>query len=422
MYSLRNTQGPSQTRRKDAVPVAQALIAVAVCLLPSRACAKYGGGAGTQNSPYLIATAEHMNEIGLSPGDWSRQFRLTADIDMKDLGDVPYNIIGSATTGFTGIFDGNGHEIFNLNLTTTHEMYTGLFGVVGGEVRNLGLAKPTVVAQGNRVGALVGQLDHGTIASCHARRANVSGDMDVGALVGRNAGRIFTSYSTGNVSGNWNVGGLVGVVADGSVNTSYSKADVTGNRDVGGLAGKASHEIAAIRNSYATGSASGDWYVGGLVGQIERGATERCYSAGRVSGNQDVGGLTGRVRVLGRVLSCFWDTEASGQATSGGGVGKTTAEMMTINTYFAVNWDFVNTWTICEDQNYPVLLEQIPITDFLCPDGVDFIDFAYFARRWHRQGCTPANGNCEGTDVDGSGVVDFLDLEIFAKRWMLGIP
>ncbi|MHC4170497.1 MAG: GLUG motif-containing protein, partial [Planctomycetota bacterium] len=401
MYSLRNTRGPSRPCKQNAVFVAFALIAVGLCLVPSQAQAKYGGGAGTQNSPYLIQTAEQMNEIGLSPGDWSRHFRLTADIDMSDLGDADYNIVGSATAGFSGVFDGNDHEISNLSLTTTHQLYTGLFGVVGGEVRNLGLAGPVVVAQGSRVGALIGQLDHGTVVSCHARSASVSGNDDIGALVGRNVGRIFSSHSTGNVSGNANVGGLVGLLSDGSVNTSYSKADVTGNRDVGGLVGKTGNERAAVRNCFATGSASGDRYIGGLVGHIERGAAERCFSAGSVSGNQDVGGLTGNVRALGMVLHCFWDTEASGRPTSGGGTGKTTAEMKTINTYLAVNWDFVQTWTICEGLNYPVLLQQIPITDFLCPDGVEFIDFAYFAARWHRQGCTPANGNCEGADVDG---------------------
>jgi len=422
MYSLGNTPGLFRSCRQNAVLTILASVVIGVCLFPSEAQAKYGGGTGTQNSPYLISTAEQMNEIGLSSGDWSRHFTLTADIDMNDLGDAAYNIIGSATAGFSGIFDGEGHEISNFNLTTTHQLYTGLFGIVGGEIRNLGLARPTVVAQGSRVGALVGQLDHGNVVSCHARSASVSGNDDVGLLVGRNVGRIFSSHSTGNVSGNANVGGLVGVVADGSVNTSYSKAEVTGNQNVGGLVGKTGHEIAAVRNSFATGSATGDTYVGGLVGQIERGAAERCFSAGSVSGNRDVGGLTGRVRVLGMVMHCFWDTEASGQPTSGGGTGKTTAEMMTINTYFAVNWHFAQTWTICEGLNYPVLLQQIPVTDFLCPDGVDFIDFAYFAARWHRQGCTPANGNCEGVDVDGSGTVDFIDLEIFADRWMLGIP
>jgi hypothetical protein len=121
-------------------------------------------------------------------------------------------------------------------------------------------------------------------------------------------------------------------------------------------------------------------------------------------------------------MHCFWDTEASGQPTSGGGTGKTTAEMKSISTYSAVNWDFFQMWTICDGLNYPVLLWQIPVTDYFCPDGVDFMDFAHFAAQWHAEGCSPGNGNCQGADVDGSGTVDFLDFQIFARNWMLGLP
>jgi len=422
MDNLNNTRNPSRPGGRNVVLATVLPMALGVFLLGSQAHAKYGGGAGTQNSPYLISTAEQLNEIGASPGDWSRHFKLTVDIDMNDLGETAFRIIGNSDTSFTGVFDGDDHEILNFNLTTTQQFNTGLFGSVDGEVRNLGLVKPTVVAQGSSVGALVGRLNHGNVVSCYARRANVSGNDDVGGLVGYNTGRMFKCFSSGTVSGNKNVGGLVGIVTDGSVNTSFSKAEVSGSTDVGGLVGKTANEHAAVRNSYATGSVTGQTYVGGLVGQIERGAAERCFSAGSVTGNQYAGGLTGRVRVLGMIMHCFWDTEASGQPTSGGGTGKTTAEMKTIGTYSAVNWDFFQMWTICDGLNYPVLLWQIQVTDYLCPDGVDFIDFAYFAARWHRQGCSPGNGNCEGADVDGSGTVDFLDFEIFAKRWMRGLP
>ena len=393
-----------------------------ICLFPFSAQARYEGGAGTESNPYLIHTAEQMNEIGASAGDWNKHFKLTADIDMSGYTGAAYNIIGTTTTeSFSGVFDGNDNEILNFSLTTTHELYTGLFGVVSGEVKNLGLVRPNVVAQGSRVGSLAGLLDQGNITGCYAGSARVSGNDDVGGLVGRNAGRIFRSYSTGNVSGDTFIGGLVGLLTDGTVNTSYSRADVSGNRNVGGLVGKTGDEIAAVTNSYATGSATGDVYVGGLVGQVERGAAHRSYSAASVSGNQYVGGLTGHVRVLGRVTNSLWDTEASGQPTSAGGIGKTTAEMRTISTFTDAGWDFWQIWTICEGMNYPTLQWQIPPTDFRCPDGVDFIDFAFFAARWHRQACGPGNGNCEGTDVDQSGSVDFSDLEIFAARWMEGV-
>ncbi|MFH1718925.1 MAG: GLUG motif-containing protein [Planctomycetota bacterium] len=396
-------------------------LVLCVWLLAAPAHAKYDGGSGTESAPYRIRTARQMNDIGATPGDWNKHFILVGDIDLGDLGGSAFNIIGiERLESFSGIFDGNDHEISGLDIVSTRPLYTGLFGCVGGEVKRLGLVNPYVFSQGNSVGALVGYLDQGTVTSCYAREADVSGDDNIGGLVGLNAGRIFGSYSSGNVSGDTFVGGLVGLLTDGTVTRSSSKADVTGNRNVGGLVGKTSHEISAITNSYAAGTVMADTYAGGLAGQLERGAAHICYSTGRVSGNQYVGGLIGNIRVLGSTAFCFWDTERSSQPTSAGGTGKTTAEMKSISTYTAAGWDFWDTWTICEGTNYPVLQWQIPPGDFLCPDGVDFIDFAFFAQHWHQQGCNASNFNCEGTDVNRSGSVNFSDLEIFAARWLDG--
>lgn len=385
--------------------------------------AQYAGGDGTEDNPYLIETLEQFNNIGATPGHWNRHFKLIADIDLGEPNQAAHNIIGTERTqSFNGVFDGNDHTISSLNLTSTRDRYTGLFGYVGGQVRNLGLIRPVVFAQGSDVGALAGYLDSGTIANCYVKRADVSGDDDIGGLVGTSTGRIVNCSSTGSVSGDQWVGGLVGLVADSTVNTSYSRADVTGNINVGGFAGKTGDETAVVSNCYATGSVVGNMNVGGLVGQVERGRAYKSYSTGNVTGNQYVGGLTGRIRVLGNVTHCFWDTQTSGQPTSAGGTGKTTAEMQSITTFTTAGWDFWNTWTICEGMNTPVLLWQIPATDFLCPDGVDFIDFAFFASHWLDSRCNTANYYCEGTDVNQSGLVDLLDLEIFCDLWLEGVP
>ncbi len=398
-------------------------VGLVFCLLPRPVQAKYDGGAGTANDPYLIRTAEQFNGIGAAPGDWDKHFKLVADIDLSDYPGAAYHIIGTETTqSFSGIFDGNDHTISNLTLDSTRQWHTGLFGYVSGQIKKLGLIKPRVFSQGSSVGALAGHLDSGTITGCYARAVDVAGDDNVGGLVGYSTGRLFNCYSTGQVSGDWYVGGLIGLVTDSTVNTSFSKASVSGNRDIGGLVGMTGDETSVISDCYATGPAKGDMYVGGLVGQVERGRTYKCYSAGSVTGNQYIGGFTGYIRVLGDVIYCFWDTQASGQAASAGGTGKTTAEMQTITTFTDAGWDFWNTWTICEGMNYPVLLWQIPPADLQCPDGVDFIDFAFFAAHWHLQGCNVSNSFCEGTDVNHSGTVDFADLEIFANRWLEGIP
>ena len=424
MCSLGDTLGSSVSYNPNSKRAMSLFVSLVLCFFYLPAQAQYGGGTGTQDDPYLIRTAEQMNTIGTRSGDWYKHFQLRADIDMSEYTGTAYNIIGTDTQqSFGGVFDGHDHTISNLSLRTTHPWYTGLFGFVSGQIKNLGLINPDVFAQGGMVGSLVGYLEQGSVTSCYVEGASVSGDNFIGGLVGSTSGRILYCHSTGTVSGNRNVGGLVGFVDDATVNSCYSKANVTGNMDVGGLAGRTTNEASIISNSYATGSVKGDTYVGGLVGQVERGRAFQCYSTGNVSGNQYVGGLTGFIRVLGSTLRCFWDIQTSGWSTSPGSEqGKTTAEMQTISTFRDAGWDFRDIWTICDGMNYPVLMWQIPAADFLCPDGVDFIDFAFFAAHWLDDMCNAANYYCEGTDFDNSGSVGFTDLEIFADIWLKGIP
>jgi hypothetical protein len=81
-----------------------------------------------------------------------------------------------------------------------------------------------------------------------------------------------------------------------------------------------------------------------------------------VTGENHVGGLVGDSS--GTVSNSFWDTETSGQATSDGGTGKTTAEMKSIATSSA--WDIIAVanpsirnpayiWNIVDDETYPFL-------------------------------------------------------------------
>jgi len=425
MRSLGDTLGLYRfdvTYRRRTIPF---FVLFALCFFCLPAQAQYGGGSGTENDPYLICTAEQMNAVGASPGDWDKHFHLRADIDLSEYTGTSYNIIGkeAMNDSFTGVFDGNDHTISNLSLNLSREKYTGLFGYVTGEVLNLGLINPEVFSQGSYVGALAGYLIDGTISNCYVEGANVSGDDYVGGLVGSCAGRLEISYSTGSVMGDRYVGGLVGLVSDSTVIMCYSRADVSGHMEVGGLTGKISHEQGVVSNCYATGNVQGGTYAGGLVGHVQNGRAYKSYSTGRVSGDQNVGGFTGMIRVLGGVTHCFWDTERSGNSTSPGGTGKTTEEMQTITTFTPdAGWDFINTWTICDGMNYPVLLWQIPAADLLCPDGVNFIDFALFAQHWLDKPCGTANYYCQGTDLDHSGSVDLHDLEIFADNWLKGIP
>jgi hypothetical protein len=119
-----------------------------------------------------------------------------------------------------------------------------------------------------------------------------------------------------------------------------------------------------IAASYSTGEVNGDRYVAGLVGLNEYGNVTNSYSAGAVTGDRWIGGLVGgEADDPNIVLHSFWDLEITGQATSAGGTGKTTAEMQTAITYLDAGWDFVDEtangtegiWWISDGRHYPRL-------------------------------------------------------------------
>jgi len=248
---------------------------------------KYGG-TGESNNPYLIYTAEQMNDIGVDPDDWDKHFKLMADIDLSGYTGTYFSIIGyfaspSYNKPFTGVFDGNGHTISNFSYTSTDANYVGLFGYVHGEnaqIKDLGLIDPNVDAgTGDYVGSLVGF--GGPITNCYAQG--------------------------GSISGTTNVGGLAGGIAWGTISNCYYLATVSGITDVGGLVG---WNEGQITNCYSSGDVSGDSNVGGLAGINWEGTITNSYSTSSVSGAGWVGGLVGLHR-LGAVTCSFWDTETS---------------------------------------------------------------------------------------------------------------
>jgi hypothetical protein len=342
----------------------------------------YSGGTGEPNNPYQIATNADLLALAANTGDYGKCFILTADIDMQGqvfttaiIAEVTYikvpntGLVIMEGTPFMGIFDGNGHKITNFTINGGSIVDVGLFGYIdGGLIKNLGLDNFTVSGGSN--------------------------SSDVGGLAGSNDGTISNCYSTGAVSGFVGVGGLVG-----------------------------DNHLGSISNCYSTGMVSGvssSFRVGGLVGWNYVGNISNCYSTGSVSGSEEVGGLAGSSG--GTIVSSFWDINTSGQTTSSGGTGMTTAEMKTENTFTTAGWDFATIWRMrCEGMNYPKLNWQvIPTADWVCPDGVDFADFAYFAEWWQTTGCDSSNNFCGGTDMDTSGTVDIFDLVEFAGYWLSG--
>jgi hypothetical protein len=98
------------------------------------------------------------------------------------------------------------------------------------------------------------------------------------------------------------------------------------------------------------------------VGYNDYGTITTSYSTGLVGVEIIAGGLVG-LRIGGVATQSFWDTQTSGQTRSDGGIGKTTAEMQTADTFLEMGWDFVDEtengtediWWIDEGNDYPHL-------------------------------------------------------------------
>jgi len=405
------------------------LFAIYFSGLPARA--KYGGGTGDPNDPYLIYDANQMNAIGANSNDWGKHFKLMSDIDLSGFTGKQFNIIGNYSNHFTGTFDGNGHTISNFTYTLATGNYIGLFGWVGGEdaeIKNVGLVDANVVSGGYPTGSLVGHIADGMVNGCYTIESRISGNEWVGGLVGQNSGALTNCYAAGFCAGNWRIGGLVGY-NNGTITDCNATGEVTGDTPVGSLVGT---NEGTITKCYANGLCTGGTGIGGLVGlNDEEGIISECYSESGVFGFNCIGGLvgdhagvisnsyaTGRVTksaakcVLfdgigglvgnnsGIIYNCystgsvsptsglwcvggfvgssypyeptdsFWDTQTSGQTTSAGGSGKTTTEMQTKSTFTDVGWDFNDVWYIDEGNNYPVLRSLYVIQKIYHVDGV----------------------------------------------------
>ena len=288
----------------------------AACLVCIPAYGKYGGGSGAAEAPYEIATAEDLMLLGISPEDYDKHFILTADIDLDP--NLPgRKVFDKAVVGpwanFSGVFDGRGHTISHL--TIAGGGYLGLFGALsfGASVSNLGLEAVDV---------------------------NGTGDC-IGGLAASNGGRVTMSYSTGTVRGDESVGGLVGYNWVGTITHCFSTGAIDGILQVGGLVGHSNH--GRIINCYSTGSVAGETAVGGLIGGSWGASVTDCHATGRVIGVNKAGGLVGRYQPYNyspKVRTSFWDIETTGQATSDGGYGKSTADMQNPNTIIAAGWAF----------------------------------------------------------------------------------
>ncbi len=326
----------------------------------------YGGGNGTQSSPYQISNAQQLALLAKnvnSGTDYSgTYFKQTADINLSGYLWDPigrdYDRYGvESLNRFAGNYDGAGFKVTGIS-TSNLLSHQGLFGSATGLITRVNISESNIngyqyvggvvgmapgvisitecknsativgVANESYVGGVVGYISalarDINITNCY-NTGIVTGSRIVGGVVGETSSggiTITSCHNTGAVRGSSNVGGVVGNVdASGTITGCYNTGSVMGSYySVGGVVGYASYGFPTnITNCYNTGSVSGSfYYIGGVVGGAGSLTTiESCYNTGSVTGGSEVGGVAGSGRTI---TNCYNTGSVTGSFDSVGGV------------------------------------------------------------------------------------------------------
>ena len=240
---------------------------------------------------YTVYNANGLMNIAELVNGGKSDINITLDKNI-DLTGKDWTPIGtSLSNSYTGTFDGGGHTITGLTVTT-NDQYVGLFGRLGkaGTVKN-------VVMDGIQI-------------TCNHRLGYAGG------VAGFSWGGTIENCSvSGSVSGTICAGGVVGIQWEASITGCSSSATVKGMVQVGGVAGE-TNSGATMAACYATGNVTieidpiNNILGGGLVGFNAGSSVLACYATGNVT---STGSSTGKVHIggfLGKnyttVTACYW--------------------------------------------------------------------------------------------------------------------
>ena len=256
----------------------------------SLAAAKDLGYTIESNGSYTVYNADGLLNVAELVNGGKTDINITLDKNI-DLTGKDWTPIGTSfDNSYTGTFDGGGHTITGLTITTK-DQFVGLFGYL------------------NRAGTVKNVVMEGIQITSNHMFGNTGG------VAGFSWGTIENCSVSGSISGTVSVGGVVGVQRDRPITGCSSSATVKGTINVGGVAGQTIFG-ATLTACYATGNViieidrTENISGGGLVGFNDGVSLLSCYATGNVT---STGSSTGYVHIGGflgnnytTVTACYW--------------------------------------------------------------------------------------------------------------------
>ena len=266
---------------------------------------KFAGGDGSEESPYLIQNANQFAYFAQQVNDGNSYEGKFIQLDINlDLANLAFPVIGSSANQFKGIFNGSGHFIKNVVISSS-DLYVGLFAYNAGIIQNLAIENISLIVSGNVNNVSVGGLvayNSGIISNCYLTGV-VQGSCDsiltIGGFVGVNNGTIQNCYTTANVNG---TSAYFRVFAGGFVGQNTTEGKIEGCFAFGDVVSKGMSEIFSL--------------VGGFVAD-NAGAITNCYRCNKqvITKYATVGlstcseGIVASVNEMLSFATINWDSE-----------------------------------------------------------------------------------------------------------------
>ena len=366
-------------------------------------------GKGTEDDPYQISTAVDLTQVYRKG-----YYKLMNDIDLTS-----YINQFSPTEGWQSIgrdgsetihFDGGGHKITGLWCNSTRDN-TGLFSCfANGEIKNLTVetAKNKQVKGGKNTGIIIGKMINGTIENCVVS-GSVADGTPVGGIVGLmdngNISKCQANVTINTTGATSYVGGIVGEITGGGIDQCFTQGTLTATGSESYAAGLVGKNSATITNCYSNATITSSYNAAGIVA-YNYGVVDKCYATGNLFSSNYAAGIIGyndganavvkNCAAMNNKIDVTYESQQQqqgggyGQRIIGGiknsapapelnnyalksmqvsvnnvaqkvyddimnGVGKNGSDLLKASTYQELGWDFTNTWSIKEDENYPSL-------------------------------------------------------------------
>ena len=162
---------------------------------------------------YSVYTPDGLMEWNeAAQSDPSLNCTLVADIDLTGTEWTPVGSGFSSNTSYQGTFDGQGHSITGLAITTnaTGGENAALFDGVGGNgtVKNLQLKDVNCDVQQNGVAGGIAISNYGTITACSVNGDIIASNGAAGGIAVNNFGTITACWFDGNLTTSYDNGGI----------------------------------------------------------------------------------------------------------------------------------------------------------------------------------------------------------------------